>query len=507
MKDLGARSVTAVFWGGGGALFRIALQLVTQIALARMLGPSQYGIFAIGAIVISFSNFFSDIGIAYGLIQKKEVTENDLRFVFTWQVILGSTVTLAIAYFSGEIAKFLGDINSKDIISALAIVCLLNALAAPSNNILKRNLNARSIQVAQIAGYIGGYILIGLPLAFLGMQVWALVLAWIVQALITLVLLYTAAKHSLRPLLWYPDARSLSKYGGIVFITNVTNWFIGNIDRVIIARFLSSRDVGLYATSYNVLQNPTSALLGVLQPIFFSASSRVSDEKVKITNAYYALVAALAFFILPAFATVAIISETFISAVYGLAWLDAATVFRPLALAMPFFLLWGLTTPLLWTVGSPIREFKAQLPIALLWVGVSWMAAHHSMDMVGWAVCGMFGLRCVVVTYMAAKTLDISVTRLWSSTRGGLFITIICTSSAAGIDWLFRHIGSSNPLMHLVTIFIATTILFLITIINTPRIISTELGEIINRVADRLPPRISIKLRTLTAAGLNHDTR
>jgi lipopolysaccharide exporter len=507
MKDIGKRSLTAVFWGGGGAAARILLQLCTQIALARILGPEQYGLFAIGAIVVSFSNFFSDIGIAYGLIQKQEVNDADLRFVFTWQIIIGSLVTAAIAYFSLPIANFFGDVNAQRVVYALSVVCLLNALAAPSNNMLKRNLNFKSIQIAQLVGYIFGYIAVGLPLALMGAQVWALVTAWIVQALITLVLLYAAAKHPLKPLFWHLDSRTISQYGATVLITNVTNWMIGNIDRVIIARFFSPKEVGLYATSYNVLQSPTSALLGVLQPVFFSASSRISGDKNKILSGYYALISAIAIFLLPLFFSVSSISETFVLAVYGSNWIDAAAVFRPLALAMPLFLIWGMTTPLLWTTSSPTREFKAQFPIALLWIGVSWIAAHYSMTMVGWAVCAMFAMRCIVVIYTASKTLSLEWSRLWIVSRGGLFVAVACAISVTTIDWLLVPITQKNTLARLTLDALGGALVYYALLFKTPGLIPSELSEIIIRLAERCPANLAKRLHALTGTKAIHDSR
>jgi len=491
MKDLGGRSITAVFWGGGGAILRIVLQLITQIALARILGPAQYGLFAIGAIVISFSNFFSDIGIAYGLIQKTEVTDYDLRFVFTWQIIIGSIVTFIVAYYSNSIALFLGDVNAGGVVLFLAIVCLLNALAAPSNNMLKRSLNFKSIQIAQLSGYVGGYIFVGLPLALAGMKVWALVAAWVVQASITLAMLYASAQHPLRLLFWHADSQSISKYGGVVLITNITNWLIGNIDRVIIARFFSSKEVGLYATSYNVLQNPTSALLGVIQPVFFSASSRLSDDRSKVSNAYYALIGAIALFIFPVFSSVAAVSETFMSAVYGVQWLSAASVFRPLALAMPLFLIWGMTTPLLWTGGTPIREFKAQFPIAILWVAVSWVAAHYSTAMVGWSVCAMFALRCFVVIYIARKTLNLSWRHLWEVTRGGLFIAMICVMTIVTLDLLLIYFNIAYAFIRIIVEGFLMVILYVTMLLKMPYLIPDELAMVISRVAESCSPNIA----------------
>lgn len=500
MQNLGNRSLSAFFWGAGGSVARIVLQLCTQIALARILGPEQYGLFAIGAIVVSFSNFFSDIGIAYGLIQKTEANSRDLRFVFTWQLIIGSLVTLAVAGFSRPIAEFFGEPNAHEVVFALAVVCLLNALAAPSNNMLKRNLDFKRVQIAQLAGYIGGYIVIGLPLALAGAQVWALVVAWISQAIIIFLILYTSAKHSLRPLFWYEDAKSLSSYGALVLVTNITNWTIGNIDRVIIGRFFSGREIGLYATTYNLLQSPTSSLLAVIQPVFFSASSRVGDDKTKIVNGYYALLSAICLCVFPIFAAVSSVAETFVLAVYGDKWIESAVVFRPLALAMPLFLIWGMTTPLLWSGGTPAREFKTQLPVALLWIAVSWFAAHHSMAMVGWAVCGMFALRCFIMIFTASKSLELPWVHLWRCVRGGLSVSVACAALCAGLDYVLRDLMPEQHASRLILVIVASASFYLLLLTRVPSVISLEFAELIVRLADRCPKSVAHQLRMLARA-------
>lgn len=507
MKDLTSHSLTAFFWGAGGAVTRIVLQLVTQIALARILGPEQYGLFAIGAIVVSFSNFFSDIGIAYGLIQKRDVSHEDLRFVFTWQIILGSLVTFAIVIFSDEIASFFGETAASGVVLSLAGVCLLNALAAPSNNMLKRQMNFKRIQLAQLSGYVGGYILVGLPLALSGAQVWALVVAWIVQSGITLVILYAGARHPLRLLFWHDDARSLSGYGATVFVTNVTNWMIGNIDRVIVGRFFSGREIGLYATSYNMLQSPTSALLGVLQPVFFSASARVMDDQARIAAGYYALVGAIFVFIFPAFASVSAVSETFVLAVYGESWVDAAVIFRPLALAMPLFLIWGMTTPLLWAGGKPGREFKTQLPVAVLWVGVSWLAAQHSLAMIGWAVCGMFALRCGVIIFMASRTLALAWRPLWAALRAGLVISIPCAITTATLDLFLQGPLWGHPVLRLALEVLAGILVYLLLLARAPGVMTPELAVLLDRFADRCPNLVARYLHALSSRKVGYVVR
>jgi O-antigen/teichoic acid export membrane protein len=493
-KSLGARSLTAVFWGAGGAVVRLVLQFGSQVVLARILGPEQYGLFAIGAIVISFSGFFSDIGLAYGLIQKEHVGPRDIRFVFTWQIILGAVVTAAIGFSASSIAGFFGDSRATEVVQALAIICLLNALAAPSLNLLKRSLDFRRIQFAQIISFIGGYILVGIPLALYGSQVWALVAAWIVQSTLFLVLIYAATRHPLGLLVRYEDAKSLSGYGATVLVTNLINWLINNIDRVIIGRVFSSREIGLYATTYNMLYTPTTSLLGIIQPVFFSASARMSDQREAIAASYRALIGAVAIFILPAFVCVGAISETFVLALYGPKWSEAAALFRPLALAMPLFMLWGFTTPLLWTGGHASREFRAQLPLAFVWVAACWFAAQYSVTAVAWTVTGLFWVRCLVIIASAVRHLGLEVPLLWRAVRGGLAISAALGLSIAGLDLL---IVALPALVRLAIDALAGAAGLYVILRTMPRAIAPELALLLDRIIARAPPKLARHLAFL----------
>ena len=497
-NTIGEKSISAIFWGGGGSVLRILLQFGAQITLARLLGPEQYGLFAIGAIVLSFSNFFSDIGLAYGLIQKAQVTNDDIRFTFTWQVLLGTGVTIAVAMSANSIALFFGDERSAEIIRYLSVICLLNALAAPSLNLLKRNLDFRRIQIAQISSYIVGYVLVGIPLAMSGAQVWALVAAWLIQVGLMTTLLYVATRHSVRPLVWCEGARSQLAYGGTVLATNMTNWMINNIDRVVVGRVFSSREMGLYATPYNLLYNPTTSLLGVIQPVFFSSSARIADQPGKIAAAYRSLIGAVCMFILPIFAGAAAVAETFVLALYGTAWQQSAEVFRPLALVMPLFLIWGLSTPMLWTAGHVSREFRSQLPLALAWIAVSWGAAQISLAAVGWATLVLFALRCAVILGSVIRLLALSLGAIWKAAQGGIAISAIIAFGLYFLDIVFRSL-SPLPAIWLLGDILSALLIAVCTLAVAPTLCAPDLAALLLRLTQRMPESVGRHVRRYLA--------
>ena len=71
-KDLLDKSIRAAGWGYLGSIVRLVVQILAQIVLARLLGPNDYGLFAIGVILVSLTFLFSDVASS-ALIQIKTV--------------------------------------------------------------------------------------------------------------------------------------------------------------------------------------------------------------------------------------------------------------------------------------------------------------------------------------------------------------------------------------------------------------------------------------------------
>ena len=85
----------------------LALNFFTiNIILARILPVSTIGIFNIANSILAFFTFFSDIGLAAALIQKKEILQDDLKTTFTIQEIIAFLITSAIFILAPTLASF-----------------------------------------------------------------------------------------------------------------------------------------------------------------------------------------------------------------------------------------------------------------------------------------------------------------------------------------------------------------------------------------------------------------
>jgi len=488
--NLARHSVGAALWGFAGSGLRIFIQFAAQIALARILGPEQYGLYAIGVMVIGFFLFFTDTGITYGLIQKQEITAHDQRFAMTWQMLVGITLSLIVVISAEALAAFFNNQEVIPVIRGLAIICFLQACSLVSTNLLRRRLDMKHMQYAQIASYVVGYVLIGIPLALMGFGVWSLVISWVVQASVNLLMLYHYARHPLIPLLWYDGARSATGYGGLVFLTNAANWLIGNIDRIIVGRYFSTHTVGIYTTAYNLMSYGTTALHAVLQSVFFSTASKVQGNNLRLGRATLVLVEAISLFALPAFAWVAAVSEPLVLTLYGEAWRDASDVLRPIALAMPMLLFLGVATPVLWNSGRKNQELLFQIPLVIVWAIVAWMAAQWSVEAVAWSVLGLFVIRTGIFLLLISRAIDLRLSALARRLLPGVTLGFVVAIQAMLVDSGLRQAIEQPSLLLLVNMAVTGLLYAFITYTFRRTLLSPELAELIRHAAQYVSPGV-----------------
>ncbi len=133
-------------------------------------------------------------------------------------------------------AEFLREPRLTDVVRWLSLTCVFNAAASTASNLLRRELRFKEQAVVQMQSYAAAYGLLGLPMAALGYGVWSLVAAWIFQALLGAVLSYRSQAHPWHPLFRVAQPREFVNVGAVVFVTNICNWLLTNMDRLLIGR-------------------------------------------------------------------------------------------------------------------------------------------------------------------------------------------------------------------------------------------------------------------------------
>lgn len=485
--DLRERSISGVLWSALGTVTRVGLQIVAQILLARLLGPDLFGLFAVAMAVVMLSGFFADIGLAYGLIQKREVTDDDLRFTFTWQWVMGIAITAIVVLAADALGDLVGDARVAPVLAWLAPTCLVNSLAAPSTCLLKRRMDFRWLQLAGIVSYAIGFVAIGIPLALAGQGVHALVFAYLSQTVVQAAMLYARARHPLAWKPWYPGAGEFLRFGATVLATNLVNWFMNSVDRVLIGRLMSVSSAGLYATMSNFVTSPAMTLLTMVQSVLYSAGARAQDSHARLRSALRSMLAAVALLVAPPFVSMALVGDTLVDALYGSKWAGGGAVLTPLACAMPLLVLAGIVTPMLWNSGQVSRELKLQVPVSLAWMALcALLAQTGSLVLVGWGLVGVLALRALLLTAATLRALQMPAAQALQALLAGLATTLLCAAFTAGADALASD-RVAWPMLRLAIDIAAGAIGLALSLRLFARWIEPGLAGLLRQLAQRLP--------------------
>lgn len=492
--DINTKAVSAVKWATVGTVLKFAIQLGAQIILARLLGPENYGLFAIGMLVLNFSNFLADFGFSWALVQHQTITDNDIRFTYTWQFISGLIATLALYMAAPWVANYFNDPRLVSVVHWLSISCFLTAITTPGSNLLRRNLDFRWLNLIQIISYITGYLLIGIPLALNGAGVWALVCAWLGQAFTMLILTYWRSPHPMKFLFWYSGARSSSSVGATVFITNLCNWFLNNLDRVFLGRYLNAQAVGIYSVGYNLANTPNALFLAALQPAFLATGARLQGDRKKLREAYLTVIAAIGILIAPLFVLLALVANELIAVLYGEKWLSSGPVLGILALSMPLYIAWGMSTPILWNTGGKHLESLLQLPI--IGIAAVLFFLYSSDGIIAVAIIAAFTmlLRTLVVSTVACSRLHITLSDLLPILgRSIIILAIISISTSVG--GFFSHASGLGPIVTLAIETATGTLTVMAITLGYPRLLGVRVIKLLNRFSPPIPAGLNAYLQ------------
>lgn len=433
---LAALAERAVKWSAATTIARFALQFGAQVALARLLGPDNYGVYGIGLTVLTFVAFLSGGSFAWNLMLMPSVSDDDVRFSFTWQMMVGGACALAMYAAAPALAIFFSDQRVESMVQMLSVASLLTAAAAPATCLLQRDLNFRALGLIQLASYAVGYLGVGVPMALAGWGPTALGAACVVQAAVVLLTSYVARPHPVRPLFSHGGGSAALATGRTVFVTNIVNWLLSNIDRVLIGRVLNAHAVGLYNVAYNLASIPNTLLLGALQPTFLATGAKLQDDRKGMGQGWLIAMSCVLVLAVPAAVVFALLSSDLVRLLYGPAWTDSGWILGVLFLCLPAWTCWGISTPVLWNTDRKHLESLLQLPLLAIALPAWWIFAPSGIRAVAIVSALVICARAVVIVTAALHALRLRWSDLLAPAARGAAFAAICTLAVLGAQRL-----------------------------------------------------------------------
>ena len=338
-ETLTSKTLHGIKWSYLSSVINTVLQIGFTAIMARLLEPPVFGLVAMAGVVLRFGSYFSQMGVGRALIQKKEISKEDIRAAFTSSLTLGSAF-FGLAWISAPLATYIfKNAEVIPIIRIMALSFVLSGVSATALSLLRRDLEFRSLAIIGIVSYVIGHGGVGVTLAYSGFGVWSLVIGALSQSTILAVLSYLFSRHTLAFIYRWKYYKQLYSFGSRVSFISFWEFLGSNLDTFAIGHFLGAAPLGIYNRAFMLVNLPMQNLVTSFSNVLFPSFSRIQTEIQRLKKAYLSSIMLASALLIPTCIGIAAASREIVLLVLGEKWIAAIPALQILAIATPFNLL------------------------------------------------------------------------------------------------------------------------------------------------------------------------
>jgi O-antigen/teichoic acid export membrane protein len=375
-EPLGARVRRAVIWRSGSQIVAQTVQWAATFLVIRLLSPSDYGLFAMAQVVLTFLAMVNGYGLASGLVRADHVGQHQIRQMFGMLIVINGGLAVVQIAIAPIVAAYYRQPQIADILRVQALLYLATPFLALPQALLSRTLDFKNQARANICASTVSASVAAIG-ALAGWGVWTLVAAPIALFGVRAVIMTWSIGGPVMPSFDFRGSGALMRFGGVMAAGQFV-WFLQSQADVLIAgRAFSAHDLGIYTTALFLAQIFVAKVVPPLNEVAFSAYARLQHDHAARAGAFVRSVRLVMIVALPFYLGLAATAEPLVATVLGPHWAEAAPVVRIIAWAMPCMTLLVLYTPACDAGGRPgIGVANGAIGAAILTtgflIGVSW---------------------------------------------------------------------------------------------------------------------------------------
>ena len=390
MTNLKERTLNALKWSYLAVGTNLVTNLLFAAILARILSKEQFGLYAIGLSFYALGQFISDFGIGQALVQKRELTDEDIRAGFTSSLLLGLSATIIVWLFAPLAGRLLNHDDVVPLVRSFALLYPLVSLATVSTSLMRRAMRFKPLMLAEIGAYTVGQGVFGLGAAYLGYGAYSLVISTGVQFLIQLLASYYFGRHPFGLTFRRESFQALYAFGGRASLINFLEYIGNTLDTWLIGRFYGAAVLGVYNRGFNTVYAPFNALGRSLTRVLAPSFSSVQHDIYKLRYAYLSGLLAMSILLFCIAAGVFVSAREIVLVLLGEKFISAVPLVQILAVFIPFPVLSNLSAVL----AEASARLNAKIAIQSVYV-VALATAYFGVYRLGGGILGFAGVLVV----------------------------------------------------------------------------------------------------------------
>lgn len=327
--------LTSGFWTTYGALGTRLLVLLSNLILARLLLPSEFGVISVAYIFWSFLNLFTQGTINSFIVYKGIEDQRYLNTTYTIAIARGLMLAVAMVAISPLAANFFGVPDLVGILVVFAFNLLVASIQSVYQGVLTRQMRYRQIAHATIIASLVR-VVSTTGCAFIGLSYWSFAVG---DAAFRVIEYWISRRHVEHKFRLEIDPQASSEV--LSFCFGATGSSLGfyvnaNGDNFVIGKLLGNTNLGYYNFAYQLTQTINTVMGEVINQVGMSSFAQLENDEEQ-QSVLVTMVEQMAFLGAPLYALFfLVVDDQLISMIFGQKWVPACQVI-PWLLVFAYF--------------------------------------------------------------------------------------------------------------------------------------------------------------------------
>jgi O-antigen/teichoic acid export membrane protein len=279
-------TIKGISWMSGIRFVTRVLSFLKIAVLARVLSPTQFGLFGIASLLLSLLETLTETGINIVLIQSKADLNDYINAAWVVSILRGIIITIFIILLSPLIVLFFHTPDALGIILFISLVPFVRGFINPSEVKFQKDLNFH-LQFWFQSGLFLIDAITAITIVLLTHSINSLVWGMLISALVEVILSLAFIKPRPRFAIEKGYFKEIFHKG--IWVTGYTifNYFAENLDNVVVGRLLGATSLGLYQMAYKISILPLTEVSDVVSSVAFPVYTKITGDGNRLQKAFF----------------------------------------------------------------------------------------------------------------------------------------------------------------------------------------------------------------------------
>lgn len=330
----------AYYWNMLGKLIVRSLGVVSTLILVRLLDPQDFGLVAIGMMLIGFFEVLSDAGINRYLILHPSPTDDDYNGAWTLNICFRFALLAILALLAPQAALLF---ENPNLVIVIYFMCLTQVIFS-FRNIgmvkLEKQINYKTENKVLVTSKLVSFVVV-LVCAFYLRNYFALLLATLVNVVTNVIGSYLVISY--RPKLNFNFSSDMFSFSKFLLLRNVLSYSRSQMDILLVSKRFGDIATGQFSVARRFSVMPQSELIVPAMRPVFSGLSKFKEQPDKLLDNSLGLLFISYVLVFPCAFGLFAIAKPFTDLVLGEKWAEVSEFIGVLSFLMIIY----VTQPIL----------------------------------------------------------------------------------------------------------------------------------------------------------------